>query len=351
MNDFLNQTYGQNSVRDMLIAIAIVLAGGLISVLLRRNLRRIFVPAFTRMGFPNDIPFVRTISNPISAGLTVGFIFGASRVLVLPPDMRSLINSSLYIIAILLSLVLCMRLIDAFFTYWLEPLTKKTRSQLDDQLVVFGRKFAKIAVIMLLVLATLDQLGMEVSTLVAGLGLGGLAIALAAKETVGNILGSLQIMADNPFTIGDMIRVGDHLGYVQDIGLRSTKILTRSGVRVIIPNRIIAESPIENVSVGSNIAVDMEIGLIYGTTAEQIDQARDVVREILKEHPGVCRGELVQFLKFGESSLVLQVTYFVDDLPHYWEVQHQINMEVKRKFEALGLNFAFPTRTVHMASD
>ncbi len=348
MNDFLNQTYGQNSVREMMIAIGIFLAGGLISIFLRRNLSRVFVPAFTRMGFPNDIPFVRTISNPISAGLVIGFIFGASRVLQMPPDLRFLINSSLYVIAIILSLVLCMRLIDAFFTYWLEPLTKRTRTQLDDQLVVFGRKFAKIAVIMILALATLDQLGMKVSTLVAGLGLGGLAIALAAKETVGNILGSLQIMADNPYTIGDMIRVGDHLGYVQDIGLRSTKILTRSGVRVVIPNKLIAESPIENVSIGSNIAVDLEIGLIYGTTADEMDEARELVRSILHDHTGICRGELVQFLRFGESALVLQVTYFVDDMPHYWEVQHEVNMEIKRRFETVGLNFAFPTRTVHM---
>ena len=350
-SEILAQVYLNNTVRDYVVVALLLVAGYLISKTLRRMISFVLVPSFARMGFAAAEHMVKAMSGPLSGIFFLGVLYIASLVLQIPPTANIFLRKILVLAVLFLGGIIGLRVVDLMFIHWMEPLARRTQTRLDDQLVVFGRRLSKVVLVPLLFLFLLEQAGLDVASLLAGLGIGGLAVALSAQETLGNVLGSLQIMTDRPFVVGDFVRANGHFGEVVDIGLRSTKVMTRSGVRVVIPNKKIAETAIENVSVHGNLAVDLKIGLVYETSAEEIQQACNIMSEILQEDAAILNNFLIQFIGFGDSSLDINCTYFVVDLRNYWNVQHRVNLEVKRQFDAEGLSFAFPTRTVHVVGD
>lgn len=210
---------------------------------------------------------------------------------------------------------------------------------------------ALVAVLGILLIA--QSMGFNVRALLAGLGIGGLAFALAAQDTLANLFGSVVVAIDQPFRIGEFVRVGAHAGLVEDIGLRSTKLRAVDKSLIIIPNKAVAAETITNLSRFTNRRVEQVIGLTYDTTPAQMREIVAEIRRIIESKPEVNAPDThVYFRDFGASSLDLWIVYMFkspDFAPHM-RVRQQINLEIMEAISARGLSFAFPTQTLHVAS-
>jgi MscS family membrane protein len=214
------------------------------------------------------------------------------------------------------------------------PLVKKTLATL------FG-------VVAVLVIA--DSLGAHVETFLAGLGIGGLALALAAQDTIANMFGSFVVVLDQPFTVGDTVRIAGNEGTVEDIGLRSTRLRTAERTLIIIPNKTVASEAITNLSRMPQRRVEQTIGLTYDTAPEKMEAILEDLRALIASDPGVHESPVtVNFAKFSESSLDIQIVYYTESpvWQKHMDVRERINLKIMHAVAARGLTFALPTQTV-----
>lgn len=203
------------------------------------------------------------------------------------------------------------------------------------------------------VLLIAQSLGADVKAALGALGIGGLAFALAAQDTIANIFGSVVVAVDQPFKIGETVRIGAHVGTIEDIGLRSTKLRLVDRSLMSIPNRTVANDAITNLSRFTARRVEHVIGLTYGTTAEQMTEIVADIRRIIETDPDVHAPDThVYFRDFSASSMDIWVVYVVKDADFvkHMQVRQRINLAVMRAVEARRLAFAFPTQTLHVAS-
>jgi MscS family membrane protein len=195
------------------------------------------------------------------------------------------------------------------------------------------------------ILVVFESLGFEVKTFLAGLGIGGLAVALAAQDTLANLFGSFVVLVDQPFYVGEYIRVGTDEGTVEEIGLRSTRLRTASRAQVVIPNKTVASGVITNLTRMPQRRVDLVIAVPYGTAPEKISAVLSAVRDLLRADPGVHKGQIVVSLAdFGDWSLRAQVLYFTanPDWESHMAVRERINIAILQLFAAQGVSVALP---------
>ncbi|MEO6883311.1 MAG: mechanosensitive ion channel family protein [Bacteroidia bacterium] len=244
-----------------------------------------------------------------------------------------------------------LRIID-FLGLELLHRTAQKGSKSDDQLVPFFKEAAKIIVVIFCIFFMLGTIfKVNVASLIAGLGIGGLAVALAAKESIENLLGSFTIFLDKPFVIGDLIQVGDINGTVEKIGFRSTRIRTIEKSYLTVPNKKLVESELDNLSLRTFRRANFNIGLVYETKANQIKSIVKEIQELLDSHPHTNQDGRVKFHGFGDSSLDVMVVYYVDTIEWdvYLDVREEINYKIMEIVEANNSGFAFPSQTVYMA--
>ena len=250
------------------------------------------------------------------------------------------------------------RLVDVI-EYYLNHLVGKTETKLDDMLVPVVRKALRItiAIIATLMIAEYVLGAGKVKSLLLGAGVGGIAIALAAKETIANFFGSVTIFTDRPFQMGEIVRIGDHRGPVEEVGFRSTRIRTTEGHLVTIPNSAIVNTAVENIGRRPFIRRTSNLTITYGSGHEKAGRAVEVVKEVLAEVPEVNtdpgRPPRVYFSDFNDWSLNIYMSYWVKP-PDYWlyhEVNERVNFEIMKKFEAEKIEFAFPSQTLYMKKE
>jgi MscS family membrane protein len=237
---------------------------------------------------------------------------------------------------------------------YMKRFTAETETKLDDQLVPIVRRAVKMVIFAIAFVMIIQNLGYSVSSLLAGLGLGGLAFALAAKDSLANMFGSVTIFTDRPFQVGDWVKMAGAEGTVEDVGFRSSRIRTFEKTLITIPNSKIADSTIENMDARPIRRVKMTVGLTYDTSAEQMEKALEAIREILRDQDGVSQDYwLVYFTDFSASSLDIFVYYFTKSKvwAEYLQVRQAVNLAIMRKLEELGLSFAFPSQTVYLAKE
>jgi MscS family membrane protein len=229
---------------------------------------------------------------------------------------------------------------------------EKTARSKDLGIAVFMplvRKMLGFSFAVLGVLVLAESLGLDVKTFLAGLGIGGLAVALAAQDTIANMFGSFVVVLDHPFRVGDTVRIAGNEGTVEDIGLRSTRLRTSARTQIVMPNKLVATEAITNLSRMPQRRVDQAIGLTYATTPEQMEAILGDLRALLRADPGVHPSVVgVYFAGYGESTLDIQIVYFTSDAAwaQHMEVRERVNLKIMRAVEARGLEFAFPTQTV-----
>jgi MscS family membrane protein len=356
VTETLDQTFLGNSLWQWLGFLLVIVATFIVRVIVRYFVDRWLTKLAERTATEADDRILRAFRRPAFFLVYIAGFYLALEVLVLPVDP---IDLPRFITALFTSLLI----VDAaWFLYsatdilalYLRRFTAGTESKLDDQLVPIVRKGCRLVILLLALVMIIQNLGYSVSSLLAGLGLGGLAFALAAKDSLANMFGSVTIFTDRPFQVGDWIKTPGTEGTVEDVGFRSTRIRTFEKTLVSIPNSKLAGDTIENMDARPVRRVKLTVGITYATKAAQMKTAVEGIREILRTHPGVWPDYwLVYFTDFGASSLDIFVYYFTKSKvwAEYLEVRQDVNLLIMQKLEELGLEIAFPTQTIHLKKE
>lgn len=309
------------------------------------------IPLLKKTPYDFDHLFATAASSPCAMLLLLLGLYGAFAVLPLhtTPNVATFVFGAMKVLVAADILWFLFRLVDVSDQY-LVKLAGKTESTLDDELVPVIRKALKVTIGVIGFVWVVQLLGYSVSSLIAGLGIGGLAIALALQDTLANFFGSVFIFLDRPFSVGDWIKVGDVEGIVEDVGFRSTRLRTWPATLVSMPNKTVAAATIDNWSKMPKRRVSQIVGVTYETTADEIERAVDAIREIVTNDEGVDKEFIVvQFTDFGDSSLNILLYYFTvaTAFADHLVTKQRINVAVMRKLDEMGLSIAFPTRTVY----
>ena len=242
--------------------------------------------------------------------------------------------------------------------YYLGRVVSKTETTLDDMLVPVIRKSLRITISIVAGLFIAESIvGDKITSLIMGAGVGGIAIALAAKDTVANFFGSITIFADRPFQINELVKIEGHYGSIEEVGFRSTKIRTTQGNLVTIPNNTIANSPVENVGRRPYIRRTSNITVTYDSGSAKTQKAVEIIKDVLKDvseiNTDADRLPRVYFSDFNDWSLNIYMSYWVKPADYwlYHEVNERVNFEIMKRFEAEKIEFAFPTQTLYVKKD
>jgi len=245
------------------------------------------------------------------------------------------VNDKLYhIVIILMTTWFLVRLIKALIDQYVKELVLKTASTYDG------------------IIISLNYAGYNVSALIAGLGIGGLAFALAAKDYIENIFGGMSVFTDKPFQAKDRIRIDGFDGTVEEIGIRRSRIRTLDGTLVTIPNAKFIHNSVENVALELTRKIVLQLGLTYDTNSDKMEMALEILKDINNDNQQlVTESPITFFAGFGDSSLNITFIYYIRKEADIAMTQNTINLEILKRFEVAGLEFAFPTQTVHLAKE
>jgi len=249
------------------------------------------------------------------------------------------------------------RLVD-IIEYYLQRWTGRTKTKLDDMLVPVVRKSLRVTIAIISAIYIIDNiLGQDVRSILLGAGVGGIAIALAAKDTIANFFGSVTIFADRPFQIGELVKIGEHYGPVEEVGFRSTKIRTLQGHLVTVPNSMIVNSIVENVGRRPFIRRTSNITITYDSGRTKAKGAVEIIKDVLADIPQINtdpeKPPRVYFNEFNDWSLNIYMSYWVKPADYwlYQQVNERVNLEIMKRFEDYKIEFAFPTQTLYVKKD
>lgn len=347
MKDFLSQTFYGNTIQNWFISCGIFLAAIVIAKIaywaIGKYVKRI--TAKTKSGL--DDLLVDKLEEPVVYGMVIiGFYWGFLR-LNFGETVDNFFKHLFTIIFILNITWLIVRVIDAIIEEYVMPIVAKSESDLDDQLMPVIRKMVKVILWSIGVIIGLNNAGFDVAALIAGLGIGGLALALAAQDTVKNIFGGLMVFIDKPFKITDRIKIDSWDGVVEEIGIRSTRIRTLEGRLVTMPNARFSENAVENVTLEPTRKVVTNLGLTYETSPEKMQEALELLKQIALANENVTDDVLVSFNSWGDFSMGILFIYYIKAGSDILVTQSEINMAVLKQFNEAGLDFAYPTQTIY----
>lgn len=312
---------------------------------------RIFLQLLLKAGYEKLagrylLPVARPVSLFIVALLLVVFV----PALQLPPDISQYVIILLKIMLPLFGTIVFYRIVDILSMY-LQNMALKTKSTLDDQLVPLLRKTLKTFVVAIGTLFILNNLNIDIIPLLTGLSIGGLAFALAAQDTIKNFFGSLMIFIDKPFQIGDWVTSGEIDGTVEEVGFRSSRIRTFRNSLMYVPNGKMADSTIDNHGLRQYRRFFTQIAINYDTPPELIEVFVEGLRKIVEKHPNTRKDYYnIYFNDMASFSLNIMFYIFfeVPDWSRELKARHEVLIEIMKLAEKIGVNFAFPTQTLHM---
>ncbi|MBN1324012.1 MAG: mechanosensitive ion channel family protein [Methanotrichaceae archaeon] len=319
--------------------------------LLEKELARLAGKTSTEL----DNILVKALIGPVSYLVLIAGGYLAVDSLHLPEEagglnLSGIIDSIFFLGFAVVALYLLLNLID-LLGYYLHKITLRTETRLDEQLVPLIIKSLKIGAVIFTVLSIVQTLGWNVTTLIAGLGIGYLALALAAQETVSNIFGSITVFSDRAFQLGDWISVDGVEGTVEDIGLRSTKIKRFDQALVTVPNSRFIKSDIVNFTRMKKRRINFTLGVSYETTRAQMIEAVDGIKAIIKEDSRFDHNfYMVHFTDFGDSSLGIFIYCFTKTTvwDEFLAVREEFNLSIMALLEDLGVEIAYPTQTIYL---
>ncbi len=349
LNEFLNKTFYGNTIELWAIAIIIVIVSYILGKIAYWIFGNVFKKLTAKTETKLDDIIIDMIEEPIMMAIILYGINFAVNTLILPDSINSLFNKGLTFAIILNIGWLIARLFDAIFKEYIIPLTDKTETDFDDQIVPIIRKGVNFLIWTITIIVGLDNAGYNVGAIIAGLGIGGLALAMAAKDTISNIFGGVMIFLDKPFKIKDRIKISGFDGFVEEIGLRSTRLKTLAGTEVTIPNSTFTENPIENISREPSRKITLNLGLTYDTSDKDIKKAMDLLEKIAKKHSDrINSNYIIAFNSFGDYSLGILFIYYIKKSSNILETQTLINLDILKYFNQNKIKMAFPTYTVEI---
>jgi len=274
-------------------------------------------------------------------------LYAGSLVLSLPSAAKTALRT-LFILALLLQAGYWGNGLVAFFTSRFVKRKLKEDAAVATSLAALGF-LAKFVIWAIVVLIALDNMGIDITALIAGLGIGGIAIALAVQNILSDLFASLSILVDKPFVIGDFIVVGDLMGTVERIGLKTTRLRSLSGEQIIFSNSDLLGSRVRNYKRMYERRIAFSLGVTYDTGADLLEQIPKMIEEIISAQPNV-RFDRCHFKSFGDFALIIETVYYmlIPDYTAYMDTQQAINLAIARRFEEEGIQFAYPTQTIYL---
>lgn len=341
---------GPVSAMDIVIVLAAALAGfivaGIADALMRRAERLLAAGTLRRAVLVSFHGPLRWALSVAGAWIGLAIVMRDASHDVAPAVQNNILLAS----ELPFALWFALRLIDNLTAVWGER-ALATDGTFDDQLVPIVRKSSKVFLVAVGVVMVIQNLGGEVGSLLAGFGIGGAAVALASKDTIANLFGSIVIFVDRPFQIGDWVEIGSQEGTVEEVGLRVTRIRTFANSLITVPNSQLTTSAINNWSRMSKRRIKLTIGLTYDTSPDRMREAVEALRECLRRDERIDQGFwLVNFTDLGPSSLDVFVYCFTITTrwDEYLQTREDLLLAFMDAISKLGLSFAFPTQTVHV---
>jgi MscS family membrane protein len=347
LQSFFSKMFYGNTVLDWVVAFSGVLLSILLAKVVYRIVKRLASRFTKKTKTRVDDLLFDVLEEPLSLALA---IYGASfslNSLNLIGRLDSFINNTIYFAFVLTAGWFVDRLVQCLFKEVIAPFVAKTENDVDDQLLPMARRGTRAIVWAVAIIVGINNAGYDVGALLAGLGIGGLAFALAAQDTVQNLFGGVTIFLDKPFKLNDRVKLGDLDGIIEEIGPRSTRIRTLAGRMVTIPNSKFTDQPVENISSEEARKVSLQIGLTYDMTHEQVKEAMDLLNQIALDQEGVKDESVSYFEGFGDFSLNIGLIYYIEKGADIFGVMTATNLNVLKKFSENGLEMAFPTQTLH----
>ena len=317
-------------------------------------IRRLARPVIARTETTIDDHLVVAAAMPLRLAFTVLFVAAGIPFLALAPGVGDFVEGLLTGLAVAAIAWAALRVVDVFAAALQRRLDREGKRSVAS-VVPLGRRAAKAFLLAIAVVMLLQNVGVNVTGLVAGLGVGGIAVALAAQKTIENVFGGVSVISDQPVRVGDFCRFGDgRMGTVEEIGLRSTRIRTLDRTLVTIPNADFAQRELENFALRDRMRLYAVLGLRYETTPGQMRYLLEALRQLLRDHPKVSPDPArAQFIAFGASSLDVEVFAYVmtPDFNEFLAIREELYLRIMDLVEEAGTGFAFPSQTLYLTRD
>jgi len=302
-----------------------------------------------------DDLLLELLNGPVKVVAFVVFLRIGLDVFAWPELVQRVLAKGFTIVVAVSLTYMVLKFVDLVMGIWRQRAQAEADRAFDQQLFPIIRKSLKAFVVVVATLVTLDNIGVNITGLIASLGIGGLAVALAAQDTLANVFGAVAIFLDKPFQVGDRIQLDGPNGVdavVESIGLRSTRLRNLDGHLITIPNKTVGNATVINITRRPNIRTLMNLGLTYDTPAPKLQRAVDLLDQIYRAHP-MTQDVWISFNKFADASLNLFIIHWWKgtDYKEYLAGMQALNLAIKERFDAEQINFAFPTQTLYVRQD
>jgi small-conductance mechanosensitive channel len=343
--EFLQQTFWQNTVADYLSVLATWVIG-LIVVLIFKNIIATRLKNWAKKTNTNwDNLIIQILDRTIIPLLYVGVLYLSVQGLTLYPVLQQGIN----IICIALSTFFVMGFITLAIAQVLRYQLRRRGEEARERTVQSLLPAIRVVVWSIGIIFLLDNIGLNIGAVVAGLGIGGVAIALASRGVLEDLFSYLSIIFDRPFEIGDFIIVGEFAGTIERVGIKSTRIRSLSGEQLVFSNQDLTSSRVRNYQRMEQRRIAFQIGVTYETRSEQLQELPTLIQSIIEKQEGAIF-DRAHFASYGDFSLNYEIVYYVtsNDYRQYMDIQQAINFELKDELEKRGIEFAYPTQVLYL---
>jgi len=344
MKEFLNQTYWGDTVQTYLVALGILVIGLILVKILQKVVLYRLKKWAAKTETTLDDLLIRSVEKSIVPMLYYGVLYTAITSLSLNESVSNIVH----IVSLFIVTFFIVRFVSSTIMFTLTYFIKKQERGEEKARQLRGMTvLINIFVWVIGLVFLMDNLGFNISAVVAGLGIGGIAIALAAQAILGDLFSYFVIFFDRPFEVGDFITVQDKVGTVEYTGIKTTRIRALTGEQLVFSNTDLTNSRIHNYKKMQERRVVFKLGVIYKTTATQLEEIPKIVKQIIEAHSDV-RFDRGHFSSYGDFSLNFEFVYFVmgSDYVKYMDTQQSINLKIYTEFENRGIEFAYPTQTL-----
>lgn len=343
----LQQSYLGNTVYDYVLAVGIFLLSLIVFSVIRNHILGRLEKWAKKTKTDLDDEVVDTLKKVPGSLYFFAALFIAMNFIIV----HQIISKTIEVILTVLLIYWATKVIGELIEYALSKVAKEQKGQREKNMTYFAlNMIAKIVLWSVGLLLILSNLGVNISALIASLGIGGIAVALALQNILSDMFSSFSIYIDKPFEIGDFIIVGEHMGTVKKIGLKTTRIEALQGEEIVISNNELTSSRVRNFKKMKKRRVVFHIGVTYDTPSAKLKKIPKIVKDYITKTPK-CTFDRCHFFQFGPSSLDYEIVYYVQssDYNDYMNTQQKLNLELVKSFEKEKIHFAFPTQTIHLA--
>jgi MscS family membrane protein len=337
--DFLDKIFWGNSIKEWIIALAIIVIAVIVNklvALLNRNVLKKFA---AKSNHKIDDILLDSIEKPVMFGIILFAIWIAATRLNMAVKMHEIIEKA-YNILIVIN-------VTWFASKFTNSLIAEYGGRINSRLLPLIKRTVLIIIWIIGIVTALHNIGVEIASILGVLGVGGVSVALAAQDTLKNIFSGITIVTDAPFRIGDIIKFDSYEGTVQDIGLRSTRILTYEQQIISVPNYKLMDASVVNVSAEPSRRVVIKLGLTYDTTPQKMQEAIAILKKTPIVVNEIEENTIAVFSEFGDFALSITYIYYIKKNCDIRESMSKVNFVILNEFNNAGLNFAFPTQTIY----